>query len=169
MGVGLILFWPALFGLAATKDRKEELGRLKGEYEAIDHNIRGKQCTAPPPGGVSISAAPDSGTQPARAYDGKYEGKGRTDSYCQTPTLSVSISGQTVSGTLSEVASGAPTGTVTGDIDQAGQLALTVKSAGSTRVNGTFRGDMAGGLLNVTMKNRDASVCTHRFALEKAS
>lgn len=167
MGVGLILFWPALFGMALTKDRKEELGRLKGEYEAVDNNIRAKQCTAPPPGGVSTATAP-SASQAVPAYDGKYEGKGKTDSYCQTPTLSVSVAGATVSGTLSELSSGAPTGTVTGDVDQAGQLTLTVKSSNATQVNGVFRGDMAGGLFNVTMKNKDASVCTHRFALEKA-
>jgi len=171
MGVGLIIFWPALFGLAATKDRKEELGRIKGEYEAVDNNIRAKQCTAPPPGGVSTSAA--TGTTAAAAapitnYDGKYEGKGKTDSYCQTPSLSVSVAGSVVSGTLSEVSSGAPTGTVTGDVDRAGQLTLTVKSGSPTQVNGLFRGDMSGNTFNVTMKNKEASICTHRFAIEKA-
>jgi hypothetical protein len=165
MGVGLILFWPALFGLAATKDRKDELGRLKGEYEAVDNNIRAKQCTAPPPGGVSTAAAP---SQPMANYDGKYEGKGKTASYCQTPSLSLMISGTEVAGTLSEVSSGAPTGAVTGEVDRAGQLTLNVKSANPTQVNGTFRGDMAGGMLNVAMKNKEASVCNHQFALEKA-
>ncbi|TXL74080.1 hypothetical protein FHP25_17885 [Vineibacter terrae] len=49
MTVGLILLWPALFGLAATKDRKEELGRLKGEYEAVDQSMKMRQCVALPP------------------------------------------------------------------------------------------------------------------------
>lgn len=35
MGVGLVLFWPALFFLAGD-DQKEELARLKGEYEALE-------------------------------------------------------------------------------------------------------------------------------------
>lgn len=35
MGVGLMLFWPALFSLAAG-DEKAELARLKGEFEAMD-------------------------------------------------------------------------------------------------------------------------------------
>jgi len=35
MGVGLVLFWPALFFLIGD-DKKEELGRLKGEYEALE-------------------------------------------------------------------------------------------------------------------------------------
>lgn len=49
MAVGLIVFWPALFGLAATKDRKDELARLKGEYEAVDESAKNKQCALPPP------------------------------------------------------------------------------------------------------------------------
>jgi hypothetical protein len=49
MTVGLILFWPALFGLAATRDRKDELGRLKGEYEAVDQSMKVKLCAPPPP------------------------------------------------------------------------------------------------------------------------
>lgn len=57
MTVGLILLWPALFGLAATKDRKEELGRLKGEYEAVDQSMKMKQCVAPVPDSVPPPAS----------------------------------------------------------------------------------------------------------------
>jgi hypothetical protein len=62
MTVGLILLWPALFGLAATKDRKDDLARLKGEYEAVDQSMKMKQCPAEPPpdapatGPVNVSA-----------------------------------------------------------------------------------------------------------------
>src|SRR5690606_5692906 len=35
MGVGLVLFWPALFFLAGGNDRKEELANLKGQYDAL--------------------------------------------------------------------------------------------------------------------------------------
>jgi hypothetical protein len=44
MAVGLIIFWPALFALAATKDRKEELGKLKGELEAVETAMKSRQC-----------------------------------------------------------------------------------------------------------------------------
>ena len=47
MGVGLVLFWPALFFLAATDDQKEELGRLKGEYEALQRVSTQKKCSFP--------------------------------------------------------------------------------------------------------------------------
>ncbi len=43
MGVGLVLFWPALFFLIGD-DKKEELGRLKGEYEALEETAIQKEC-----------------------------------------------------------------------------------------------------------------------------
>jgi len=44
MGVGLVIFWPALFFLAGG-DRKEELARLKGEYEALQSAAIEKKCS----------------------------------------------------------------------------------------------------------------------------
>lgn len=45
MGVGLVLFWPALFFMA-NGDQKEELARLKGEYDALQSVAVQKQCSA---------------------------------------------------------------------------------------------------------------------------
>lgn len=36
MGVGLIIFWPALFFIGMGSDRKAELQSLKGSYDAIN-------------------------------------------------------------------------------------------------------------------------------------
>lgn len=44
MGVGLVLFWPALFFLA-DDDKEERLSRLKGEYEALERVAIKKDCT----------------------------------------------------------------------------------------------------------------------------
>ncbi len=44
MGVGLVLFWPSLFFLAAGDDKKEEISRLKGEYEALEQCAIQKDC-----------------------------------------------------------------------------------------------------------------------------
>jgi hypothetical protein len=44
MGVGLVIFWPALFFLAGGSDKKEELGRLKGEYDALQIAANEKRC-----------------------------------------------------------------------------------------------------------------------------
>ena len=43
MGVGLILFWPALFFLAGG-DHEEELARLKGEYDALESAAIQSDC-----------------------------------------------------------------------------------------------------------------------------
>lgn len=44
MGVGLVLFWPALFFLAGGNDRKEELANLKGQYDALTSTAIEKRC-----------------------------------------------------------------------------------------------------------------------------
>jgi hypothetical protein len=44
LGVGLVLFWPALFFMIGS-DKKIELGRLKGEYDALEQTEIKKDCT----------------------------------------------------------------------------------------------------------------------------
>jgi len=44
LGVGLVLFWPALIFMAGG-DHKSELSRLKGEYEALDQAAIQKKCS----------------------------------------------------------------------------------------------------------------------------
>jgi hypothetical protein len=44
MGVGLVVFWPALFFLIGG-DKEDELARLKGEYEALEQCAVDKKCT----------------------------------------------------------------------------------------------------------------------------
>lgn len=43
-GVGLVIFWPALFFLMSDSDKKDELARLKGEYEALQKAGISKKC-----------------------------------------------------------------------------------------------------------------------------
>jgi hypothetical protein len=45
VGVGMILFWPALFALGGTKQQEAELSRLKGEYDALSAAAVSKKCT----------------------------------------------------------------------------------------------------------------------------
>ncbi len=44
MGVGLVVFWPALFFLIGD-DKKEEIARLKGEYDALEQIAIQKNCS----------------------------------------------------------------------------------------------------------------------------
>ena len=48
MGVGMVLFWPALFFLAAGDDKQAELANLKGQYEALESAAIQKNCTIAP-------------------------------------------------------------------------------------------------------------------------
>lgn len=48
-GVGVILFWPALFALGGTKQQEAEYARLKGEYDALQQAAVQKKC----PGAVA--------------------------------------------------------------------------------------------------------------------
>lgn len=45
MGVGLVLFWPALFALGGTKQQEAEYARLKGEHDALQQAAVAKKCT----------------------------------------------------------------------------------------------------------------------------
>lgn len=44
VGVGLIVFWPAMLFIGGTKGQEAEYGRLKGEHEAVQHTAIGKKC-----------------------------------------------------------------------------------------------------------------------------
>lgn len=43
LGVGLIVFWPALFFMMGD-DKKDQVARLKGEYEALEMVAIRKNC-----------------------------------------------------------------------------------------------------------------------------
>jgi hypothetical protein len=44
MGIGMILFWPALFGLAAGSDVEPQLASMKGNYDALTAVGTQKSC-----------------------------------------------------------------------------------------------------------------------------
>ncbi|HBS49826.1 MAG TPA: hypothetical protein DEA05_06925 [Rhodobacteraceae bacterium] len=47
-GVALVLFWPAAFALAATKDNATALSAAKGNYDAVTAQMRQQNCPLPP-------------------------------------------------------------------------------------------------------------------------
>lgn len=46
MGVGMLLFWPALFMVKGDDSTKGEYARLKGEYDAIQQAANMKNCSS---------------------------------------------------------------------------------------------------------------------------
>lgn len=59
-GVGMLLFWPALFALGGTKEQEAEYARLKGEYEALEKTANEKRCAQPgsPAAPATAASAP---------------------------------------------------------------------------------------------------------------
>ncbi len=45
MGIGLVLFWPALFFLDGNTPQATEYGRLKGEFDALEKAAIQKECS----------------------------------------------------------------------------------------------------------------------------
>jgi hypothetical protein len=58
MGVGMLLFWPALFALGGTKQQEADYARLKGEYDAIQQAMITKKCDQPAPQALATPAGP---------------------------------------------------------------------------------------------------------------
>jgi hypothetical protein len=58
MGVGLVLFWPALFFLKGNGPEQEELARLKGEYDAVNQEMIKDNCGPIVSAPVASAAAP---------------------------------------------------------------------------------------------------------------
>ena len=61
-GVGMILFWPALFALGGTKQQEAEYARIKGEYDAIQQAAISKKCPGIISQGKTIEAKNESPT-----------------------------------------------------------------------------------------------------------
>jgi len=57
-GVGIILFWPALFALGGTKQQEADYARLRGEYDATEQAAILKKC----PGAVGVTATATAAT-----------------------------------------------------------------------------------------------------------
>jgi hypothetical protein len=43
-GVGIVLFWPALFALGGTKQQEADYSRLRGEYDAVQQAAILRKC-----------------------------------------------------------------------------------------------------------------------------
>lgn len=65
VGVGVVLFWPALFALGGTKQQEAEYARLKGEAEALQQAAVARKCVGMNPETPQTIQGPKSAlTQP---------------------------------------------------------------------------------------------------------
>jgi hypothetical protein len=66
MGVGMILFWPALFFIEGDGPEANEYARLKGEHEALQKAAIEHNCTTPtrtPPAATTEAETADTDSQ----------------------------------------------------------------------------------------------------------
>lgn len=167
MAVGIIILWPVLLGLAATHDRKDELSRLKGEYEAVDGSLKTKACTIPPPGPAVASAAPMPVDAAATAsVAGTYKGTGKTDSWCLAPTLNVTVAGASIEGELSETG-GKATSTVKGTLSPNGIISLDFKGSDDKYFTGKVDGTLKNDTLSIAFRSKATTACNMQFDLKK--
>jgi hypothetical protein len=66
-GVGIVLFWPALFALGGTKQQEAEYARLRGEYDAVSQASVQKRCGAAAPLPTEAAIGPAAPTSAASA------------------------------------------------------------------------------------------------------
>jgi hypothetical protein len=64
VGVGMILFWPALFALGGTKQQEAEYGRLRGEYDALQQASIQKKCDSSAPVSAAVAPAASAASAP---------------------------------------------------------------------------------------------------------
>jgi hypothetical protein len=63
IGVGLILFWPALFFLHGNAETTADVARLKGQMDALEQASIRKKC------GIVFQNAPEKAPDPLSAPD----------------------------------------------------------------------------------------------------
>lgn len=67
-GVGIVVFWPALFFLMSD-DKKEEIAMLKGEYEALEVAHDRKNCLDTAFGAARVEAEKNSAAKNGSVSD----------------------------------------------------------------------------------------------------
>jgi len=70
MGVGLVVFWPALLMVKGDGPQHQELARLKGEYDAANEEMIHKNCNSPEAQDAAVGA-PNSNFRPYSEVAGK--------------------------------------------------------------------------------------------------
>lgn len=70
-GVGMLLFWPALFALGGNKQQEAEYARLKGEYDAIQQSSIDKKCYQSSVANAAVEKSAAGGNPPAKSSEEK--------------------------------------------------------------------------------------------------
>jgi hypothetical protein len=149
----------------ARKDKESAMMDLRAKQTNLDEAIDEKQCTLEAKAKYGLTRAADD----AR-YDGRYAGKGSTDSWCAQPSLSLTIKAGRLSGNLKESVTATASYEIKGQLYEAGGIALSFKRPGSTVFTDDFDGQLKDDTLSFSA-GLDASpkACVYRFAVKRSS
>lgn len=178
------LFIPILwFGMDFQNAAGKEVAALQSRQQYLA-TLAEQRCGAAPPVPIqTVQVAAAATTAPAAAAAAPttfvaaaptstgpqvYRGRGTTDTWCQSPTMVLTINGGTVDGLLSEVSGGNPTSTIKGTLAD-GQLSLAFKGSGSDYFTGEATGTQTGDSIRVSFKTKSTRACNYSFDLRPAS
>jgi hypothetical protein len=167
------LFIPILwFGMDFQNAAGKEVAALQSRQQYLA-TLAEQRCgaTVPVPvqdvqmAATTVPAAQATGTAPSSLQ--VYKGKGKTDAWCQTPTMILAINGETVEGRLSETADGKSTSRVKGSAVN-GRLTLAFTGAGSDFYTGDATGTQSADGVRLSFRTRTAKACNYDFDLKPA-
>ncbi len=159
------------FGMDFQNAAGKEVAALQSRQQYLA-TLAEQRCGAAPPVAVQtvqMAMAPATGPTPSVAPGPQtYRGKGTTEAWCQSPSMVLTVNGNSVEGLLSEASSGAPTSTVKGTASS-GQLALSFVGSGPDYFTGEATGSQTGEAIRVALTTKTTKACNYAFDLKPAS
>lgn len=154
----------AAAGLAgASRDRERTIASLGKEELTLDQQINDQQCTveARARAGLIKTTAED-------RFDGKYVGKGVTESWCVPPLLSLTVKSGQLSGELKVRSTPVAVYEVKGQLYDGGQTALHFKRPESKVFTDDFDARFTDKTLSFTAKlDMSRKACVYNFDIGK--
>jgi hypothetical protein len=170
-GLLIPILW---FGMDFQNAAGKEVAALQSRQQYLA-TLAEQRCGAAPPVPVqtvqmATAAAPAPAVSPTLAPTGPqvYRGRGTTDTWCQSPTMVLTINGGQVDGLLSETSSGNATSTVKGSVAN-GQVSLSFVGSGPDYFTGEAVGTQAGDSIRVSFRTKTSRACNYAFDLKPAS
>jgi hypothetical protein len=144
--------------IAATTSDAQETQSIKARIDMDDAELAAEKCS-PNPAVLEQSAEQRSQTS------GKYGGRGKTESWCQTPTISMVLDSGRLKGTLSETVDRNATSDIVGNITPDGVLQIQFDGKAERFFTGDIDADFKDGVMSIFL--RPNAKCTYTFVLER--
>jgi hypothetical protein len=153
-------------GDLAHKLDAEALHKMMVDRQALEEEIDARQCTAEARAGAGSIKQSDSAE-----LNGVYAGKGRTDSWCPPPFVTLRLEAGKLSGRLTDGAKGSAAAAsyrVRGRVFDDGEVSLSFKARQARTYTDEIDGRLKNGVLSFAARlDPTAKACTYRFAVRR--